>query len=172
MKKIILFALLVLDLFASSPSALSFVDAKKFSGLWYEMARTYNSYQKECVASSVEYLLQDDGTYDVNNRCFKNVIGGKLIEYNGTAKSEQGSSMSHLKMRYFFVFARSYKVVYLGEDYKTAVVCDKDMDQVWIMSRTPRLAPQKLDQILTFLDKYMDTKKFIITPQDPQGRYK
>jgi len=40
------------------------------------------------------------------------------------------------------------------------------------MSCTPRIAPQKLDQILTFLDKYMDTKKFIITPQDPQGRYK
>lgn len=173
MKKLILLSVFFINIFASSPKALSFVDAKKFSGLWYEMARTYNSYQKECVGSSVEYILEPDGSFDVYNRCFKNSLEGKLIEYNGTAKSGDGNSnIANLKMRYFYVFVKNYKIIYLDDEYKTAIVCDKEMDQVWIMSRSPNIAQNKLKSMILFLQKYMDTKRLIFTPQDPQGKYK
>lgn len=167
-----LFIFLSTFLLANAPAPVAHVDVEEFSGLWYEVARTYNSYQKDCVASSVEYELQKDSTYKVFNRCFENVIGGDLIEYKGTAESTNGNSMSKIDMTYFYIFTREYRVIHLEKDYSAVVVADKEMDQVWVMSRKPKLAKRKLNKILAKLEKNMDLKRLIYTPQDPKGRYK
>lgn len=159
-------------LIAKAPIPVADVNVKKFSGLWYEIARTSNSYQKKCVASSVEYKLQKDNTYNVYNRCFENTIGGDLIEYKGTAKSVNGQSMSKIDMTYYYVFTKQYRVIYLEKDYSAAVVSDEKMKHVWVMSRKPKISQQKLKRILTKLDKSMDLNRLIYTPQDKQGRYK
>lgn len=153
--------------FSSSIFANTLVDIKKFSGLWYEIARIENSFQTSCVASSVEYKLQENNTYDVYNRCFENELDGKLIEYNGFAKLEN----NQLFMRYFFVFRSSYKIEYLN-DYKTAVVSNDDYSNLWIMSRTPNIDKNELEKILDHLENKMDISKLVFTKLDPKGRYK
>ncbi len=170
--KVIITMLLSTLLFANAPVAVPHVDAKAFSGLWYEVARTYNSYEKDCVAATVEYDLQENNTYKVYNRCFENVIGGDLIEYNGKAKPTTGNSMSIIDMTYFYVFTQEYRVIHLEKDYSAAIVADKKMDKVWVMSRKPKLPTQKLNKLLTKLEKSMDIKRLIFTPQDAKGRYK
>ena len=75
-------------------------DMKKFSGLWYEIARIENSFQTSCVASSVEYDLQEDNTYQVFNRCFDSSLDGELIEYTGFAKKVAENQNIKLQMRY------------------------------------------------------------------------
>jgi apolipoprotein D and lipocalin family protein len=170
--KYTIFILFTTLLLSKSPIPVPNVDIKKFSGLWYEIARTYNSYQKECVASSVEYKIQKKSTYKVYNRCFKKRIGGELIEYNGKAKAAQGDSMSKIEMTYYYIFTREYRVIHLEKDYSAAVVADKEMQQVWVMSRTPKLSQRKLKKLLAKLQKNMDTKRLIFTPQDKKGRYK
>lgn len=167
-----LFMLLSTFLLANAPAPVPYVDVNAFSGLWYEVARTSNSYQKNCVASSVEYELQEDSTYKVFNRCFENVIGGDLIEYKGNAEPTNGNSMSKIDMTYFYIFTREYRVIYIEKDYSAAVVSDKKMDQVWVMSRKPELPKRKLNKILAKLQKNMDIKRLIFTPQDKKGRYK
>lgn len=147
--------------------ANSSIDAKKFSGLWYEIARVENKFQTSCVASSVEYKLKNDNTYDVYNRCFENELNGKLIEYNGSAELEN----NELFMRYFLVFTSSYKIEYIN-DYKTAVITNNDYSNVWIMSRTPNIDKFELENILKNLEKKMDTSKLIFTKLDPKGKYK
>ena len=77
-----IFILLSTLLFSNTPpTPVPYVDIKNFSGLWYEVARTYNRYQTECVASSVEYALEEDNTYKVLNLCFINVFVGYFIVY-------------------------------------------------------------------------------------------
>lgn len=159
--------LLFIFLFVSFSFSNDFIDKVRFSGLWYEIARVENKFQTSCVASSVEYKLEDDGTYDVFNRCFENELNGKLIQYNGFAKLED----NQLYMRYFFVFRSSYKIDYIN-NYKTAVVVNDDYSNLWIMSRTPNIDKDELEKILDDLKNKMDISKLVFTKLDPKGRYR
>ncbi len=167
--KSILILLLALGSWASALPTVTNVDPKSFSGLWYEIARTYNDYEKNCVAATVEYTLKSSNQYDVTNRCFDTKIGGDLIVYNGSGKTLQPNSASKLKLTYFWVFSREYHIIHWDETY--AVMASPDYQNLWIMSRNPQIPKNKLDVILTKLSQVMDTKKLIFTPQDTKGRY-
>jgi len=172
MRYFILVLVYAVILSAETLNPVSYVSPKKFSGLWYEIARTYNSYQEKCVGSSIEYKLVEPLKYKVFNRCFDTVIGGDLIEYSGTAQPKEGKNMSSINMTYFWIFTKSYNVYYLQKDYLYAVVADKNFEQVWIMSRTPKMPEEKLGEILTYLSNVLERQKLIYTPQDEKGRYK
>jgi apolipoprotein D and lipocalin family protein len=173
MKNFILFIFLASYLSGFELQVVSYVSPQKFSGLWYEIARTPNSYQEKCVASSVEYLLREENKYDVYNRCFESQVGGKLIEYNGSAQpSEDDDNMAKIDMTYFWIFTKEYEVYYLDTGYNYAVVADRNFEQLWIMSRKPKMERKKLNNILALLEKKMDLKRLIFTPQDEKGRYR
>ncbi|MGA1932194.1 lipocalin family protein [Arcobacter sp. YIC-464] len=168
-----LFVILAMfSLLHSKPlKSVQFVDPKSFSGIWYEVARTFNSFQENCVASTVEYYLIDTSKYKVFNRCFKNEIGGELISYEGIAEALNNNSMSSMEMTYFWIFSKKYNVIYLN-DYKSAVVADDDLENLWIMSRKPFISNDEKEKIIDFLSDYIDTSKLIYTKQDKKGRYK
>lgn len=172
MKKLLLLLLILVNVKAYSLEGVEYVSPQKFSGLWYEIARTYNSYQKDCVASSVEYVLEEQNEYKVFNRCFDTVIGGDLIEFKGSAEPTEGITMSKIDMTYFWIFTKEYGVYYLEDDYSSALVADENFEQVWIMSRKPFMQKETLQQIEKILASQMDLKELIYTPQDKEGRYK
>ena len=172
MKNLLILLAFSISLYAQNLSPIAYVSPKEFSGLWYEIARTYNSYQEKCVASTVEYRLVEPLEYKVFNRCFDTKIGGELIEYKGVAQPSEGKSMSSIEMTYFWVFTKTYNVYYLTDDYSYAVVADANFEQVWIMSRKPTMPQERLELVLTLLADAMDTKKLIFTPQDEKGRYR
>lgn len=174
MYKLLIFMSVSLCLFAQTPKPVDYVNPKQFSGLWYEIARTYNSHQEDCVASSVEYLLEDEETnkYEVFNRCFEKKIGGDLIEYEGTAEPTQGVSVSRIDLTYYWVFTREFRIIYMSSDYETAIMCDDELDKVWIMHRKPKISSKELAPALAMLEKSMDLKRLMYTSQDSEGRYK
>jgi len=172
MRVIFISMLLIMTSLAQTIQPVSFVDSKRFSGLWYEIARTYNDYEKDCVAATVEYVLEEDKQYRVYNRCFDTTMSGDLIIYEGTAEFLEEETIPYLEMTYFWIFSQDYNVLYLDEDYSTAIISDKDFEQLWIMHRSPRLSQDKLDKLLSLLQGSMDLSKLIYTPQDSEGRYK
>ncbi|MBT5934040.1 lipocalin family protein [Sulfurimonas sp.] len=172
MKILLSILLILLYLQASSLNRVEYVNPERFSGLWYEVARTYNSYQDRCVASSVEYTLVDKNEYKVFNRCFDTTIGGELIEFSGSAEPTEGETMSSIDMTYFWIFTKEYGVYYLDDDYSSALVADKNFEQVWIMSRTPFMKDNTLEKIENIIANQINLKKLIYTPQDKEGRYK
>ncbi len=172
MRMIFIIMFFIFTALAETLQPVSYVDSKRFSGLWYEIARTYNDYEKDCVAATVEYVLEDDNRYRVNNRCFDTTMTGDLILYEGTAEPLEGDSMHQMEMTYFWIFSQDYNVLYLDEDYTTAIISDKDFEQLWVMHRKPEISQIKLAKLLALLEKNMDLDRLIYTPQDPQGRYK
>lgn len=163
MQLIFILCFLSLSLAASVPTP------KEFSGLWYEIARTPNDFEKKCVAATVEYTLTSSNEYEVTNRCFDTKIGGDLIVYNGKGKTLQPNSASKLKLTYFWVFSREYHLIHWDQAY--AVMASSDFQNLWIMSRTPQMPKATLDGIVKKLSTSIDIKRLIFTPQDPKGKY-
>lgn len=53
-----------------SLAPVSAVDLNRYAGLWYEIARIPNRFQRQCVRDSLAvYTLRSDGTIAVVNQC-------------------------------------------------------------------------------------------------------
>ena len=131
------------------------VDLNKYSGMWYEIARLPNRFQKQCIGDvTATYFIQDDGTIKVINRCRNEK--GKIEEAEGQAKRvSDDSSNAKLKVRFapkflsFLPFVwGNYWIIDLDADYRYAVVGEPDRKYLWILSRTPVLAEDTLQSIL------------------------
>ncbi|RXJ90867.1 hypothetical protein CRV01_06900 [Arcobacter sp. CECT 8983] len=179
MKSIFLLLSLVSLLFSSqallksdTPKPVEYVSPKSFAGLWYEIARTYNKFEENCVAATVEYKQLENNKLKVFNRCFEHEIGGELISYTGIVKPLLENNLAQLDKTYYWIFSKEYRIIYLDKSYQTAIMSDKSMENLWIMHRNPFMEEKKLDKLIKYIDKYMDTSKLIFTKQDKNGRYK
>ncbi|XPV70380.1 MAG: lipocalin family protein [Halarcobacter sp.] len=166
---ILFFVIVQTFAYANAPKPVDFVDPKKFSGLWYELARTYNSFEKDCVGSTVEYTPTSKLVYSVKNRCFEKDFSSKTIEYNGTAVPLDGNNFSQIKKTYFWIFSSTYRLIYLNDNYTLAIMTDEEMEHVWIMSRKAIIKKEKLEKLTIWLSNYMNINRLIYTPQKPQG---
>ena len=122
------------------------VDFSRYAGVWYEVARLPNRFEKKCASDvSAEYTLREDGRIRVVNRCRK--ADGSLTAAEGVARlADRKGANSRLKVRFapsflsFLPFVwGDYQIVELAPDYGHAVVGSPDRKYLWILSRTPRL---------------------------------
>lgn len=127
------------------------VDLKRYAGLWYEIARIPNRFQKQCVGgTTAEYTLRKDGRINVVNRCL--TADGTVDEARGVAKVVD--PVTHAKLKVSFVsilgirpFWGDYWILALDPDYSWVVVGTPDRKYGWILAREPELAPDVLEGI-------------------------
>ena len=50
------------------------VDPARYVGLWYEIGRYENRFEKDCEGVTAEYRKRDDGEIDVINSCRKGSV--------------------------------------------------------------------------------------------------
>lgn len=129
------------------PQTVAHVDLSRYLGMWYEIGRYPNSFQKGCSDSTAEYTARPDGGIDVLNSC-RDVQNGRLREAKGRAWIVDKASNARLKVSFFWPFHGDYWIIDLGKEYEYAVVGTPDRRYLWILSRTPAMNPEKLEKIL------------------------
>ena len=124
------------------------VDLQKYSGVWYEIARLPNKFQKDCAGDvRAEYSLRQDGTIKVVNSCRE---AGKPTpkQAEGVARvaEEDKGGNSILEVRFapaILSFLDSvwgdYRIIALDDNYRYALVGSQDRKYLWILSRTKTL---------------------------------
>lgn len=141
---------------AAEPSPLATIDALdvgRYMGTWHEIAKYPNWFQKKCVAAaSADYRLQKDGTIQVINRC--RLADGTLNEAIGTARQIGPATSPRLQVRFApawlsFIPAvwGDYWVIDIDPGYQWVVVSEPRREYLWILARTPELAPALLDDL-------------------------
>jgi len=143
-----------------------YVDLGRYTGVWYEIARYPNNFQRGCVGSRATYTLRDDGNISVLNECYDKAFDGKLRFAKGKAWVVDKETNAKLKVSFFWLFAGDYWIIDLGKDYEYAVVGHPKRKYLWILSRTKEMDAVVYEGILSRLqEKEYDTSKLMRTLQ-------
>jgi len=126
-----------------TPRTVARVDLVRYAGLWHEVARYPNFFQdregaEACLATTAHYAPLPDGRVAVENRCR---TGSGERSARATAYAVKGSEGARLRVSFFWPFHGDYWVIGLDPDYRWAVVGAPGRDYLWILSRTPEMAP-------------------------------
>jgi apolipoprotein D and lipocalin family protein len=147
------------------------VNLEKYIGLWYEIAKIPNRFQKMCIGNTTaQYALREDGRIDVLNRCMKN--DGSYTQAKGIAKIADINTNAKLKVSFVRILGISlfwgdYWIIGLNENYQYAVVGEPSRKYGWILSRKPELLTEQwnaVNQILT--NQGYDPETFVKTVQN------
>lgn len=152
-------------------NAIAGLDVPRYMGLWHEIAKYPNRFQKQCIgATQAEYRLEADGRIRVVNRC--RVDGGGMQEALGVARRIGDTDAAKLKVRFAPAWLSflpwvwgDYWVIDLDRDYQLAAVSEPARQYLWILSRTPSVTPEALEALLQRLrEQGFDTARLAMTP--------
>jgi len=143
------------------------VEVERYMGKWYEIARYPNFFQgTDCVATTAEYTLREDGRVTVVNRCRQGSFDGPEESIEGFARVVDTETNAKLKVGFFGTFEGDYWIIDLDPDYEWAVVGGPSRGFLWILSRTPTMDDAVYDDILSRLpEKLYDVDRLIRTSQ-------
>ncbi|AZY50518.1 lipocalin family protein [Bordetella avium] len=153
MRRLILSLVLLasgLGLAQAQPAAVrtvDHVDLDRYMGRWYEIAHLPMFFQRNCVGdTTAEYSQNTDGTVSVTNRC--RTKNGSIDAATGTATVVADSGNAKLEVSFFRPFKGDYWIIGLDPEYRWAVVGSPNRKTLWVLARTPELAPADLQQAL------------------------
>jgi apolipoprotein D and lipocalin family protein len=151
-------------------NTVPYVDLSKYTGKWYEISKIPNSFQKGCARNTTaEYKLREDRRIDVINKCIED--DGSVNEAEGLAKVEDEKTNAKLKVSFVSIlgihlFWGDYWIIGLDKNYEFAVVGHPERKYGWILSRTPKLSDEKLQEAYSILkNNGYNTKDFEMTTQ-------
>ncbi len=133
--------------------AVHHFDANKYIGTWYEIARIDFFFEKNMNNTSAQYSLDKKGNIIVLNSGY-NYNKNKWEEAKGLAKFRNNKDIAELKVSFFGPFYSGYNVIALDNNYQYALVAGKNLNYLWILSRTKNIP----DNIKS---KYLDLAKEI-----------
>ena len=110
-------------------------DKDKYLGKWYEIARLDFYYERNLNNVTADYSLNDDGSIKVVNRGY-DTVANAWKESVGKARFVNDPTVGKLKVSFFGPFYAGYNVISLDEDYQYALVAGRNLDYLWILSRT------------------------------------
>ncbi len=124
------------------------VDLQRYLGTWYEIARlpmwAQDSRSVACEDVTATYTARPDGRIGVLNRCLNALDGNAPRQASGSAYAVEGGGGAKLRVSFFWPFHGDYWVLGLDPGYRWAVVGEPRRRYLWILSRTPRMAPEDL----------------------------
>ncbi len=115
------------------------VDVTRYVGLWYEIARYPNFFERDCEGVTAEYAVRADGRIDVVNTCRKGAPDGPVESAEGVARIVDPQTNAKLKVRFGGPFEGDYWVLDRAEDYTWALVGEPRGRFLWILAREPTI---------------------------------
>lgn len=143
------------------------VDLQRYLGKWYEIGTLPSYFQRDCVASTAEYSMRDDGDIRVVNSCRKKSLDGDVAQVEGKAWVVDKVTNSKLKVQFFWPFSGDYWIIELDPEYRYVVVGNPKRKNLWILSRTPHLDPKLVEQLRKAIvsKHHYDLSEFKLTQQ-------
>ncbi len=141
-------------------------DVDKYLGTWYEIARFDFRFEKDLDNVSAQYSLNEKGNVIVLNSGY-NYKKEEWKKAEGLAKFRGDKNIAELKVSFFGPFYSGYNVVALDENYNYALIAGKDLDYLWILSRSKDIPDEvKTNYVKRAEEIGYDTSKLIWVKHD------
>lgn len=143
---------------------ISSLDAERYMGMWYEIARMPTRFQRDLHYVTAEYRLNQDGTFEVLNRGY-NIEKGEWEAAVGKARPIE-ELPGGFRVTFQWPFSGGYYIAELGDNYEYAVIVSDSTDYLWLLSRTPQLPRWLIDRTLARASEWgYDIEQVIETRQ-------
>jgi apolipoprotein D and lipocalin family protein len=162
---------------AESLTPITALDVPRYMGVWYEVAKFPNWFQRKCVSDTqAEYRLLDNGRIQVTNRCRKS--NAEWMQAEGEARQIGPSNSAQLQVRFApswlaalpFVWG-NYWVIDLDTGYELVAVSEPGKEYLWILARQPQVSADAYDALLQRLAAQgLDVARLERTPHSPSIR--
>lgn len=147
------------------------VDLIRYAGLWYEIAKIPNSFQRRCASgTTAEYMLLENQRIQVVNRCQE--ADGSEDSAKGVARVIDAQTNAKLQVSFVRFLGRNwfwgdYWIIGLDEGYQWAIVGHPKRTYGWILARAPELAASDLDRCHEILrEQGYDPGDFVLTKHE------
>lgn len=125
-------------------------DPARYLGTWHEVARYPVPFERNCSGVTAQYGSNDDGTVSVFNTC-RNEDGSVRSTIKGSAEIV-GPGRLKVKFPSIPFVKADYWVLWVDQDYRTAVVGAPNGQSGWILNRTPEISADRLTAAKEILD--------------------
>lgn len=151
MRQLLIILFTLLSACTGIPKAIQPVNGfelNRYLGTWYEIARLDHRFERGLSDIRAEYSLRDDGGVKVVNSGYDAEQGGRHAA-KGRAYFIDQPDVGRLKVSFFGPFYGAYNIIALDKaGYNWVMVCGPDLDYLWILSRTPRLADATQQELI------------------------
>ncbi len=110
-------------------------DVERYLGIWYEIARLDFRFERNLNNVSAQYALDRNGNVTVKNSGY-NYRKEQWKKAEGIAKFRGIKTEAALKVSFFGPFYSGYNVIAIDDNYRYALVAGKNLDYLWILSRS------------------------------------
>ena len=134
---------------AAVPQPTKAVDLNRYAGLWYEIGRYENGFERDCEGVTARYTVREDGIVEILNTCRQDSVTGPSKSSSGKAKVVEGSENAKLKVSFFGPFyVGDYWVLDRADDYSWSIVGEPSGRYLWLLTRRARPSDETREAIM------------------------
>jgi apolipoprotein D and lipocalin family protein len=119
-------------------------DAARYMGVWHEIARLPQGFERGLTSVTAEYRLENGGLRITNRGLRK----GELKVATAVGHFAGPATEGAFRVSFFRPFYGDYRIIWLSPDYDLALVTGNDRSYLWILSRSAVLAPERLKKLV------------------------
>ncbi|MFI3261385.1 MAG: lipocalin family protein [Rikenellaceae bacterium] len=126
------------------------LDINRYLGLWYEIARFDNRFERDLTHVTAFYSLNSKGGIKVENKGYNTVLKEWTTAVGRAKRTKQ---VGRLRVSFFWIFFSDYNILALGDTgvegqpYEWALVGSKSSAYLWILARKSKLDNDTLKHI-------------------------
>lgn len=133
---------------------------ENYIGKWYEIKRFDHSFEKGLKKVTADYTLKNNGEIAVVNTGINK--NGEEKKFYATAKKTEISNFFKLHPDSFPIVSASYKVAWISDDYRYAIVTSSSYKYLWFLSKEKTIPLEIYNFMIKKADSLgFDTNKLI-----------
>lgn len=130
---------------------VSHVDLERFMGDWYVVANIPTFAEKGAHNAVESYAMNPDGTIATTFRFNKDSFDGPIKTYRPTGFVMDSKTNARWGMQFFWPIKGDYRIIYLDDAYRLAIIGRAKRDYVWVMSRKSEFRDEEFARVKDFI---------------------